>query len=94
MLNAIHCTMATPFSQDIPADSGTIDSTSSLSAELLEKQLQALERFQTLRAIYAQYTGVFQDIMEATNGETNNSRRWTSEAKATPYSPVLSIPDD
>jgi hypothetical protein len=86
--------MATPFSQDIPADSGTIDSTSSLSAELLEKQLQALERFQTLRAIYAQYTGVFQDIMEATNGETNNSRRWTSEAKATPYSPVLSIPDD
>jgi hypothetical protein len=62
--------MATPSSQTLPPGSGKLDSTSSLPAELLEKQLQALERFQILlRAIHTQYTSVFEDIMEATNGE-------------------------
>jgi hypothetical protein len=61
--------MATTAPLNVPASTGLIESTS-LAAELLEKQLQALERFQTqLVALHSQYTNVFQDIMTATNGE-------------------------
>ncbi|KAE9367927.1 hypothetical protein N431DRAFT_514529 [Stipitochalara longipes BDJ] len=49
---------------------GSINFNDSLPEELLEKELQALERFQKLLvAIHTQYTCVFEDVMAATNGE-------------------------
>jgi hypothetical protein len=46
------------------------EATNSLPSELLEKQLEALERFQKLLvAVQTQYNTVLVDIMQATNGE-------------------------
>jgi len=46
------------------------EATNSLPSELLEKQLEALERFQKLLVtVHTQYTTVLVDIMQATNGE-------------------------
>jgi hypothetical protein len=59
--------MATILFQDVPASSGTMGF---LPSELVEKQVQALEHFQSLLVtILDQYGFAFRDIMKATNGE-------------------------
>lgn len=100
----------TPPSQNVPASKATISFGNSLSAELVEKKLQELERSQKqLVALHNQNTDTFQDIIAVTNGkivmyvrilpsvvleQTKDLMQWTSVPKEAPPPLVSSTRED